>query len=127
MVEVNATTPLIGGDGPVPLLDVIAGRSQLVAYLQMWHTGKPAARQCEGCTFSTSHMTELSYLNSRDVSYATFCEGPFEERSRYRDFMGRALGGLASGLAAALGFARRPVHAGRPPDVTVVADPGRAR
>ncbi|MGE5334899.1 MAG: DUF899 family protein, partial [Nitrososphaerota archaeon] len=31
---------------------------------------------------------ELSYLHSRDVTYATFCEGPYEESSRYRDFMG---------------------------------------
>jgi predicted dithiol-disulfide oxidoreductase (DUF899 family) len=88
MVEVDAQTPLIGADGPVPLLDIFDGRSQLIAYFHMWHTGKPAAEQCVGCTFSTTHITELSYLNSRDVSYATFCEGPYEESSRYRDFMG---------------------------------------
>ena len=33
-------------------------------------------------------VKELSYLNSRDVSYATFCQCPYEESSRYRDFMG---------------------------------------
>ena len=88
MVAVDAQTPLIGADGPVPLIDVFDGRSQLVAYFQMWHTGKPAAEQCEGCTFSTTHIHELDYLNSRDVSWATFCEGPYEEGSRYRDFMG---------------------------------------
>jgi predicted dithiol-disulfide oxidoreductase (DUF899 family) len=88
MVEVDPRTPLIGGDGPVPLIDVFDGRSQLIAYFQMWHTGRPAAEQCEGCTFSTTHVNELSYLSSRDVSYATFCQGPYEESSRYRDFMG---------------------------------------
>jgi predicted dithiol-disulfide oxidoreductase (DUF899 family) len=88
MVEVDAATTLIGADGPVRLLEVFEGRSQLIAYFQMWHTGMPAAQQCEGCTFSTTHITELSYLNSRDVSYATFCEGPYQESSRYRDFMG---------------------------------------
>ena len=30
----------------------------------------------------------MSYLHSRDVSYATLCQGPYEESSRYRDFMG---------------------------------------
>ena len=60
----------------------------MIAYFHMWHTGRPAAEQCEGCTFSTTHINELSYLHSRDVSYATFCEGPYEESSRYRDFMG---------------------------------------
>ncbi len=88
MVEVDPTTNLIGADGPVPLIDIFDGRSQLIAYFQMWHTGRPAAEQCEGCTFSTSHINELSYLHSRDVSYATFCQGPYEESSRYRDFMG---------------------------------------
>jgi predicted dithiol-disulfide oxidoreductase (DUF899 family) len=88
MVEVDPTTKLIGADGPVPLIDVFDGRSQLIAYFHMWHTGKPAAEQCEGCTFNTSHINELSYLNSRDVSYAVFSEGPYGESSRYRDFMG---------------------------------------
>ena len=88
MVEVDPQTPLIGADGPVPLIDIFDGRSQLIAYFLMWHTGKPAAEQCEGCTFNTAQINELSYLNSRDVSYATFCHGPYEESSRYRDFMG---------------------------------------
>jgi predicted dithiol-disulfide oxidoreductase (DUF899 family) len=87
MVEVDPAVKLIGADGPVPLIDVFDGRSQLIAYFQMWHTGKPAAEQCVGCTFSTTHISELSYLHSRDVSYATFCQGPYEESSRYRDFM----------------------------------------
>src|SRR5260370_10729391 len=47
MVEVDPTTKLIGADGPVPLIDIFDGRSQLIAYFQMW----PAAEQCEGCTF----------------------------------------------------------------------------
>lgn len=88
MVEVDAATPLIGAGGPVPLIDVFEDRSQLIAYFHMWHAGKPAAEQCEGCTFSTTHIRELAYLHSRDVTYATFCEGPYEESSRYRDFMG---------------------------------------
>jgi predicted dithiol-disulfide oxidoreductase (DUF899 family) len=88
MVEIDAHAPLIGAAGQVPLIDVFEGRSQLVAYFHMWHPGRPAAEQCEGCTFNTSHVTELNYLHSRDVSYAVFCEGPYEEASRYRDFMG---------------------------------------
>jgi predicted dithiol-disulfide oxidoreductase (DUF899 family) len=88
MVEVDARTPLFGADGPVPLLDVFEGRRQLVTYLHMWHDGQPAAEQCEGCTFFTGHAGELSYLHSRDVTYATFCQGPYAESVRYRDFMG---------------------------------------
>src|SRR5690349_9917480 len=88
MVEVDPITTLIGADGAVPLVDVFEGRLQLIAYFHMWHTGKPAAEQCEGCTFNTSQVRELTYLHSRDVTYATFCEGSYEESSRYRDFMG---------------------------------------
>jgi len=51
MVSVDPRTPLIGEAGEVPLLDVFEGRSQLIAYFHMWHDGRPAAGQCEGCTF----------------------------------------------------------------------------
>ncbi|HEX8037313.1 MAG TPA: DUF899 family protein [Ktedonobacterales bacterium] len=88
MVAVDPTIQLVGPHGPVTLLEVFEGRRQLIVYFHMWHTGQPAEAQCEGCTFSTTHITELSYLHSRDVTYATFCEGPYEESSRYRDFMG---------------------------------------
>ena len=60
----------------------------LITYYFMWHAGKPAPEQCEGCTFYTSQVRELSFIHSRDVTYATFCQGPYEESSRYRDFMG---------------------------------------
>jgi Bacterial protein of unknown function (DUF899) len=35
-----------------------------------------------------SQVTELSYLHSRDITYAVFCQGPYDESIRYRDFMG---------------------------------------
>lgn len=88
MVEVDPAIELIGADGPVALIDVFDGRPQLIAYFLMWHTGKAAAEQCEGCTFNTAQINELSYLHSRGVTYATFCQGPYEESARYRDFMG---------------------------------------
>ena len=88
MVEVDAATPVVGAHGEVPLIDTFEGRSQLFASYHMWHTGRPAAEQCEGCTFNTGHVLELSYLHSRDVTFAVFCEGPFDESNRYREFMG---------------------------------------
>ena len=88
MVEVDAADAARRRGGQVPLVDVFEGRRQLLVYFHMWHDGKPAAEQCEGCTFFTGHARELSYLHSRDVTYATFCQGPYEESARYRDFMG---------------------------------------
>jgi predicted dithiol-disulfide oxidoreductase (DUF899 family) len=88
MVAVDGGTALIGERGAVSLLDVFEGRRMLIAYYFMWHAGHPAPEQCEGCTFYTSQVRELSFIHSRDVTYATFCQGPYEEGARYHDFMG---------------------------------------
>jgi predicted dithiol-disulfide oxidoreductase (DUF899 family) len=88
MVEMDPATPLTGPDGPLSLLDAFEGRRQLIAYYHMWYDGQPAPEQCEGCTFFNGQVRELSYLHSRDITYATLCQGPYEESLRYRDFMG---------------------------------------
>jgi predicted dithiol-disulfide oxidoreductase (DUF899 family) len=88
MVEVDGAAPLIGESGAVTLLDAFEGRRMLVAYFFMWHVGKPAREQCEGCTWVASQVTELSYIQARDVTYAVLCQGPYQESARYRDFMG---------------------------------------
>ena len=88
MVEVDSGTPLTGERGAVTLLDVFEGRRMLIAYYFMWHSGRPAAEQCEGCTWVTSQVCELSYIHSRDVTYAVLCQGPYDQSARYRDFMG---------------------------------------
>src|ERR1017187_4787197 len=88
MVEVDPAITLIGPRGAVKLLDVFERRRQLIAYYFMWHTGHPAPEQCEGCTWVTTQVLELSYLHSRDVTFAVFCQGPYDESARYRDFMG---------------------------------------
>ena len=88
MVEVDAAVPLTAKSGKVTLLDTFEGRKMLIAYYFMWHKGRPAAEQCEGCTWLTSQISELSYIHSRNVTYAVFCQGPYEESARYRDFMG---------------------------------------
>jgi predicted dithiol-disulfide oxidoreductase (DUF899 family) len=88
MVEVDATTPLVGADGPATLFDAFEGRRQLIAYYFMWNPGRPAPEQCEGCTWVTTQVAERSYLHSRDITYAVLCQGSYDESIRYRDFMG---------------------------------------
>jgi len=63
MVEVDAAIPVTGEHGPVPLLEVFEGR-----------------------TFFNGLVSELSHLHSRDVTFATFCQGPYQESIAY--FMG---------------------------------------
>jgi predicted dithiol-disulfide oxidoreductase (DUF899 family) len=87
VVEVDAQTTLNGPHGPVPLIDAFEGRQQLITYYVMWHPGRPAAEQCEGCTWNNTQVDELSYVHSRDITYAVFCQGPYDESIRYRDFM----------------------------------------
>src|SRR5579863_9888857 len=69
MVEVDAATPLVGERGAVTLLDAFEGRRMLIAYCFMWHAGRPAPEQCEGCTWVTAQVRELSYIHSRDITY----------------------------------------------------------
>ena len=88
MVEVDANIALIGPHGALTLLDAFEGRRLLIAYTFMWRSGRPAPEQCEGCTWCTTQVAELSYLHSRDITYAVFCQGPYDESVRYRNFMG---------------------------------------
>ena len=87
VVEVPAGLTLAGPDGPLTLLEAFEGRRQLIAYYFMWWDGHPAAEQCEGCTWVTTQVSELSYLHSRDITYAVLCQGPYDQSVRYRDFM----------------------------------------
>jgi predicted dithiol-disulfide oxidoreductase (DUF899 family) len=100
MVEVDGSLELAGPDGSVSLVDAFEGRSQLIAYYFMWNPSRPAAEQCEGCTFYTNHVAELANLHSRGITYAVFSQGrnvastggdvraSYEESLRYREFMG---------------------------------------
>jgi predicted dithiol-disulfide oxidoreductase (DUF899 family) len=88
MVEVDSSAPLIGPSGPVTLLDAFEGRTQLIAYYFMWYEGNSTPEQCEGCTWCTTQVSELSYLHTRDITFAVLCQGSYDESIRYRDFMG---------------------------------------
>jgi predicted dithiol-disulfide oxidoreductase (DUF899 family) len=82
---------VVGANGPVPLHDVFEGRRMLIVYHFMWmKKGVPHHRQCEGCTHTQAAMTSAvrAYLAERDVSYAVFSSGPWNEIAAYRDFMG---------------------------------------
>src|SRR5262245_46703604 len=81
---------VVGPNGPVSLHAVCAGRRMLIVYHFMWKKGAPHHRQCEGCTHSQAAMNDMviAYLAERDVSYAVFSSGPWNEIVAYRVFMG---------------------------------------
>ena len=88
MVEMPDYT-LIGEDGPVRLVDVFKGRSQLIVYNHMWANG--AEWQCGGCTGFTSQFTRLEFLDNYDARFVVVTNGPIEEALAYRDKVGNKM------------------------------------
>jgi predicted dithiol-disulfide oxidoreductase (DUF899 family) len=81
---------VVGAHGRIPLQEVFDSRRMLIVYHFMWKTGAPHHKQCEGCTHSQAAMNAevCAYLAARDVTYAVFFSGPWNEIIAYRDFMG---------------------------------------
>jgi len=88
MVEMPAYT-LEGADGPIRLVDVFDGRSQLIVYNHMWTDG--AEWQCPGCTGFTSQYTRLEFLDSYDARFVIVTNGPIDEALAYRDKVGNRM------------------------------------
>src|SRR3954452_15701358 len=63
MVEVDATIEVIGPNGPITIIDVLEGRKQLIAYFHAWWPSRPAAEQCEGCTFFNTQVSAHGLLD----------------------------------------------------------------
>ena len=88
MTEVDATTTVVGPEGPRTLLDLFDGREELVVYRHMWFSGEPFENQCEGCTMTYWATQNPSYLNARGVSFAVFAQAPYAELAPFIEFMG---------------------------------------
>ena len=93
MVEMPDYT-LIGADGPVRLVDVFDGRSQLIVYNHMWENG--AEWQCGGCTGFTSQFTRLEFLDNYDARFVIVTNGPIAEALAYRDKVGNKMAWYSS-------------------------------
>ena len=80
---------LEGPDGPVRLVDVFEGASQLIVYSHMWFEGKEW--QCPGCTGFTSQFTRLDFLRPYDARFVIVTQGPIDEALAYRDRVGNRM------------------------------------
>ncbi|MGD9530521.1 MAG: DUF899 family protein, partial [Pseudonocardia sp.] len=80
---------LVGAEGPVRLVDVFDGRSQLVVYHHMWDPG--AEWQCGGCTSFTSAFTRLEFLANYDARFVIVTPGPIEAVLAYADRVGNRM------------------------------------
>lgn len=84
MVEVVEDYRFDGPAGPVPLIDLFEGRSQLIVYHFMfdpsWDEG------CPSCTAGTDELSPgfLRHLHARDTTYAMVSRAPYPKIERYR-------------------------------------------
>ncbi len=88
MVELPEYT-LMSADGPVRLVDVFDGASQLITYHHMWSPG--AEWQCGGCTGYTSQFTRTEFLRSYDARFVVVTQGSIDEALAYREKVGNQM------------------------------------
>ena len=88
MVEMPDYT-LEGEDGPVRLVEVFDGTSQLIVYNHMWFPGEEW--QCPGCTGFTSQFTRLEFLRSVDARFVVVTQGPIDEALAYKRRVGNKM------------------------------------
>jgi predicted dithiol-disulfide oxidoreductase (DUF899 family) len=79
-----------GPDGPASLLDLFAGRHQLVVYRFFFEPGVAGWPQsgCRGCSFGADQVAHLAHLNARDTTFVWVSRALQEDIARYRERMG---------------------------------------
>ena len=80
---------LMGEYGPVRLVDVFEGKSQLIVYNHMWFEGKQW--HCPGCTGYTSQFTRLDFLDAYDARFVIVTQGPIDEALEYKERTGNRM------------------------------------
>lgn len=82
MVPVAKSYTFEGPKGRSPLVDLFAGRRQLIVYHFMfdpsWEKG------CPGCTGMIDALGDLSMLNQRDTTFVVISRAPFPKLDAYR-------------------------------------------
>lgn len=86
MVPVRADYSLVGADGPVQLLELFEGRSQLIVYHFMFGADWDAG--CDGCSWVTDAMSHPAHLHARDVTMVLVSNAPIDKLLAYRERMG---------------------------------------
>ena len=82
MVKFDSKYEFTGSDGPVTLLDLFAGRDQLVVY-QFMDNGPDEF--CPGCTHFTRNVADLGTLAATGISWATVSNMPIAQIEGYKE------------------------------------------
>lgn len=73
-------------NGPVSLLDLFDGRSQLIVYHFMFGPDWDAG--CDGCSMVADNVGHLAHLHARDVSFVMVSRAPLARLADYKSRMG---------------------------------------
>jgi len=90
MVRIEEDYVFAGPDGPARLLDLFAGRRQLVLYHFMFAPGVDGWPEagCPGCSFFVDQVGHLAHLHARDTSFVLVSRAPLPQLEGYRARMG---------------------------------------
>jgi predicted dithiol-disulfide oxidoreductase (DUF899 family) len=79
-----------GPDGPASLLDLFAGRRQLIVYRFFFEPGVADYPDggCRGCSFLADQVSHLAHLNARDTTLVFVSRAPQPEIERWKARMG---------------------------------------
>lgn len=79
-----------GPDGPATLLDLFAGRRQLLVYRAFMDPGLGdwPDHGCVGCSLMADHVGNLAHLNARDTTFVYASRGPQSDIARMKARMG---------------------------------------
>lgn len=79
-----------GPDGPATLLDLFAGRKQLIVYRAFMDPGVDGWPEhgCVGCSLMADHIPNLTHLNARDTTLVYTSRGPQSDIARIQKQMG---------------------------------------
>jgi predicted dithiol-disulfide oxidoreductase (DUF899 family) len=86
MVEVTEPYAFQGTEGPVTLLDLFAGRTQLV--VQHFMFSDEQDHICAGCSMMADYLGPQVHLHARDTSLALISRGSIESLQAFRARMG---------------------------------------
>ncbi len=86
MVHIEKPYVFEGASGSARLLDLFAGRRQLIVLHVMFHAEKDQA--CTGCAFSVDNLPHLSHLHARDTSLVMISRAPLPQLLKFKKRMG---------------------------------------
>jgi predicted dithiol-disulfide oxidoreductase (DUF899 family) len=86
MVAIEKDYVFAGPDGNASLLDLFAGRRQLLLYHFMFGPSEDVG--CPGCSMFVDQIGHLAHLHARNTSFALVSRAPLAKLEPYRERMG---------------------------------------